>query len=256
MANDTVKLELQGDIQLDVFAEATKHFSELVIALSKDIAGQGAIEWGLDTLHYGSPAVMMWQGHADNTNILESVVVAVEEVGQSLETGRAVPYGEHIRKIAVEIARIPNGKITTLLLGSKTYTAHITSESFSRMGAKVFPDEISSYGQVVGYADTLSRRGLTVTIFDELFEKAVLCHFEPGEEAQMRDMWTNRRVAVFGYVTRDAVSGRPRAIRDIRKVEYLPEPNPESFSLSRGVIPFQVGDELPEHIVRRLRDAN
>lgn len=255
MVNDSVKLEMRGDIQIDVFAEAIKYFSELVIALSKEIAGQDTIEWGLDTLDYGSPAFMVWQGRSDDLDVVESVVGAVETVGQSLERGVAVPYNESIRSIAMNLAKVPNGKIDTVLLGSTNYLAQITSESISKIDLELQPSEVKSYGQVVGTAETVSsRQGFVVTIYDELFEKAVRCYFDQEQKSLMRDMW-EKRVSIHGYITRDAYSGRPRAIHEISSVEFLAEPDPDNFLSSRGTIPYDEGDDLPENIMRRFRDA-
>lgn len=256
MANDTVKLELRGDIQIDVFADAIRHFSELVLALSHEIAGRDLIEWELDTLDYGSPAVLMWQGHLDDIETVESVVVAVETVGKSLERGDAIPYGEQIRNIAVNLAKIPNGKIDTLLLGSSKTVASITSDAASNLENNIQPSEVSSYGQVVGTADTISRRqGYVVTIFDELFDKAVRCYFEQGQENLMRDMW-EKRVSVTGLIARDAYSGRPRAIRHISNVEFLPKSSLDNFIALKGSASYKPGDELPEETIRRFRDAS
>ncbi|MCA9936914.1 MAG: hypothetical protein H6662_15520 [Ardenticatenaceae bacterium] len=255
MINDTVKLELRGDIQIDVFSEAVRHFSELVVALSKDIAGQDTIEWELDTLEYGSPAVLTWQGHSDDVDIIENVVGAVETIGQKLEQGSAIPYGEQIRTIAHNLARIPNGKIDTLLLGSSQLISQITSESLSNLDTRFQPSEINSFGQVIGIAETVSsRQGNVVTIYDELFEKAVRCYFQEGQEDLMRNMW-GKRVVITGNITRDAFSGRPRTIRDISDVRFLQEPDEDRFLSLRGVLTYQKGDETSETIVRRFRDA-
>lgn len=255
MLNDKVKLELRGDIQLDIFVEAVKHFYELVAALSSEIAGKESVEWGLDTLEYGSPALMTWQGHADADDIVEGVVIAVENVGRSLERGGAIPYGQQIRDIALKLAKIPNGRIDTLLLGSEQNVATITHASTAGIDEYAIPSEISSYGQVIGRAETVSvHSGNVVTIYDELFRKGVRCYFGDEDKSRIQNM-LGKRVSVSGYVTRDTYSGRPRSIREINDVEYLPEPDSQAFLALEGVFSFRKGDEASEVTIRRLRDA-
>lgn len=97
-----------------------------------------------------------------------------------------------------------------------------------------------------------SRGGLRFTLYDLLHDKAVSCYLAEGYEEIMRDLW-GKIATVEGLVTRDPLSGRPLAVRQITTV--TPKPDlPISYRDARGAAPSLTG-LLPEHPIRRLRDA-
>ena len=258
MLTDIVSLELRGDIQIREFAQAVSHFSDLVHDLSEQIAGKGTVEWELAILEYGSPAILEWRGHASDFDNVEKVTGALESIGQNILSGRPIPYGKKISDSATSLLKIPNGKVHTLIVGSNNYKAAFTSDHKSNYVEE--SEEKSndfSYGEVVGIADTVTRHtGHIVTIYDELFERAVHCHFRSNQQEQMRDLW-GKRVVVTGEVERDKVTSRPLKIRDITNVKLLPA-NPlglvGSFERIRGLFSHSPNDELPEVTIRRMRD--
>lgn len=86
---------------------------------------------------------------------------------------------------------------------------------------------------------------------DLVHDKAVTCYLRPGHEEIMRDLW-GELVTVHGRVRREAETGRRMTIRDVRRIEPLPEGDRGSWTRARGVRE----DALPaEDRIRRIRDA-
>ena len=71
----------------------------------------------------------------------------------------------------------------------------------------------------------------------------------------MREAWGQRAPGLVARVSRERDSGRPVAIRQILKIEILEDVPPGSYLLAKGAVPWQPGDEMPEDIIRRLKDA-
>jgi hypothetical protein len=106
---------------------------------------------------------------------------------------------------------------------------------------------------VRGRVQTLSSRGrLRFTLYDALYDKAVSCYLAEGQEDIMRDAWGHVAL-VEGWVTRDPATDRPLSIRGIERVTLLPEGDPHGYRRARGAV---LGRELPEAIIRRLRDGD
>ena len=70
----------------------------------------------------------------------------------------------------------------------------------------------------------------------------------------MREAW-GRRARVSGRISRELSTGRPVVIRQILTVEILEDIAPGSYRLARGAVQWNVGEKMPEEIIRQLRDA-
>ena len=114
---------------------------------------------------------------------------------------------------------------------------------------------IAAYGAVEGRIQTLTtRRGLRFTLYDSLHDRAVSCHLREGQQETMRGLW-DRCAVVQGRVSRDAITGRPIAIRNITKIEPRPEARTGSYLEAREASPLRPGDPMPEDTLRKIRDA-
>lgn len=112
-----------------------------------------------------------------------------------------------------------------------------------------------AYGAVTGRTQTPNnRQGLRFTLYDALHDRAVACYLEEGREELMRGLW-GRMAIVEGWVSRDALTGRPITIRHASNVTPLREVEPGSLRNGRGIARPPAGAELPEVAIRRLRDA-
>jgi hypothetical protein len=251
LSKETVTFALEGDITLANFASALSDFNALIVNLSKEAGGGAPIEWVVEELYSGS-AIATFHGVYDDVRIVEAVVDAYEQVGDALSSGRDIPFSKAVQKHAYNITNLLNGKITAVRFETAGRDFLISGKTLS--GGKALPMKYS-LGTVKGTIETLSmRKKLSFTIWDSLFDKPVNCYLKEGYEERMREAW-GKHAVVSGKIGRQAETGRPIVIREIKSIRILDEPEPGSYRHARGVLPRTQGGEKPEVLLRRLRDA-
>lgn len=250
MPKDTLALILHGEVSLEDFAEAIERLSALVENLTREVAFSSDIEWEIAQLKSSSPTTIV-KGISKNLIDVEKVIQAYGIVGQAMEMDKPIPYSEAVAREARAISGILNGKITSVEFKTDDYEAIVEKPLTDEESA----EKDYSIGTVTGYVETLSKHGrLRFIIYDMLFGRAVICYLSDKFEKEMLDAW-DRRVSVAGKVYRDPDTGRPEEIRDINYIKVHEEVPPGAFMAAQGVLPWKEGDELPEQIIRRLRDA-
>jgi hypothetical protein len=251
MASDTLTLKLQGDVSLADFAKAIARFNALVNGLTETVAPDANIDWSVADLQTGS-ATATTLGIAKTDEPLLLVRRAYLSVGQALESDTPVAYGRSVREAAVGIRAILNGRVTEAIFETAD------SEAVVRAAAAqptVIRPAIQNKGAVTGRIQTLlSRGGLRFTLYDLLHDKAVSCYLEEGKEDLLRDAW-GRLAIVEGLVRRDPITGRPMAIRHVSTIHVPPDQAPDAYQAARGAVPLPPGSQMPEDVIRRLRDA-
>ena len=251
MPKNTISLKLNGDVPLAEFSKAMGHLSALIEELTKDVSGKVEIEWEIARLEGGSATAVI-AGRSYDETAVEKVVQAYEVIGEAIEKDEPIPYSTSIADEARAITQILNGKITSIEMSTEDFGVSI-EKSLEIEGEY---DKEYSYGTVTGTVETLSKHGrLRFVLYDSLFNRAVICYLNQDQHSLMLDAW-DKRVTVAGKVFRDHVTGRPIEIRDISYVEPRKEVPPGSFMKVEGVIPWKEGDEYPEEIIRRYRDAS
>lgn len=251
MPKDTLTFALEGDVTLGYFAIALSEFDALLNNLSKEVGGDAKIDWMVEELYAGS-AIGTFHGIYEDVKIVETIVDAYEEVGDALSSGRDIPFSEAVRRNARNITSILDGRITAVRFETPARDFLISSKTLA--GVKVPPMKYG-LGTVKGTIQTLSmRKKLSFTIWDSLFDKPVNCYLKEGDEERMRNAW-GKPAVVSGKIGRQAETGRPIVIREVKSIHILEKPEPGSYRRARGVLPWGQGDEKPEAILRRLRDA-
>jgi hypothetical protein len=251
MAKDTVSLVLGGDVPLATFARVMGNFSALIRSLSDEVVGPGAIEWEISHLEGGSATAVV-RGIYDVAADVERVVQAYGIVGQCLEQARPVPYSDEVVLTAKSITSILDGKVRSVEFVTDDYVASITEPLVEEeeRGHRLY-----SLGTVRGVIETISLRGrLKFTLYDDLFDRAVHCYPDEGQREHLRKVW-GKHVSVSGWIYRDPDMGRPLEITRLGTILILEDFPPDSYKAARGVMPWRLGDELPEVLIRRLRDA-
>ncbi len=251
MANDTLTFALEGEIPLNEFSKALSEFNALIHDLTTEVAGGVNIDWVVEELKSGS-AIAIIHGFADDMAAIENVVNAYGDVGEALETGQKIPYSPQIEKRASAITAILNGRIKAIRFETPTKDSYITSVSHKGEKTRAIKRSI---GTVKGTIQSLSmRKQLQFTLWDSMFDKAVNCYLEYGQEEIMRKAW-GKRAIVSGCVARLPESGLPINVRNITEIKIISPIQPESYRSARGVIPWKEGDERSEELIRSLRNG-
>jgi len=190
-------------------------------------------------------------GKSTDEVAVEKVVHAYEVIGKSIEERDPIPYSREISRHARAITEVLNGKITSIEMMTDDFDAQIIE-------AHTYEEELKSdftFGTVTGKVETLSKRGkMRFVLYDTLFNKAVNCYLALNQEHLMLDAW-DKRIMVSGKIFRDPITIRPVAVRDINYLEIMKESQPGAILQVKGILPWREGDEFPEVIIRRYRDA-
>ena len=232
-------------MELGQFHEGIHRFRQLVEALTP----RKGVKWVVEDLQPGS-AVITLRGVSESPDKVEKIVSDYGNIGKSLETNTQLHYNRRVQRAAERVQDVAETveyvRFETPLVDYTVFGVGIVKEDRqSRVGI----------GAVTGKVQTLSNRGsLRFNLYDTIHDKAVSCYLQPGQEDLMREVW-GRRVRVSGQVSREAVTGLPKVIRQIQDIETLKEVEPGAYRLAKGAIPRQPGDALPEEVVRQLRDG-
>lgn len=249
MAKDTITFILHGDIPLDLFSEAIERWSKLVDILSKEVGERTDIEWEIAKLKSSDPTVIV-RGKSPDMPAVEKVVAAQWVVWHALEKKEPIPYSDAVASRARAITGILNGKISHI---------EIKTDDSSAIVEESFVDESNenrdfSFGTVTGYVETITKHNkLRFTIYDLIFNRAVTCQFTDEQKKMVVSVW-EKRVRIAGKIFRDGQTGRPIEIQEVSGIELLEDSAQGSFEAASGIIPWRKGDELPEEVIRRIRN--
>ncbi len=249
MGSTTITLALEGEVLLDPFAHVTGHFHGLVAGLSSELAQEADIAWVMEDLEViGAMTTIRWE--SAHLAAVERVVRAYDVVGKSLERSQPIPYSERVAIEARGILAVLNGKITAIRFETANEDSIVTS---APSGA---PQRlVTSFGAIKGRIQSRTgRTSLRFTLFDSVSNRGVSCYLQEGREELMDSDWDQRAI-VEGWVSRDPITGRPIAIRQVSQVTLLKDVKPGSFRAARGVVSIGGDRLLPEDAIRRLRDG-
>lgn len=247
MDKNTITFEIGGRVELKGFAEGIAAFQRLVNALTPRSSG---VTWVVDDLQPGS-AIATFRGEADNPAAVARIVSGYEQVGAAMASYSDL--SEFDGKVVSAVRRIKALTRMTEYVRLETEAGDFTIyPNGHQPPAPALP---TSIGAITGRIQTLSNRnGLRFNLYDTVHDKAVSCYLASGQEELIREAW-GQRATVTGRVSREAVAGRPVAIRQIVDITTLAEPVPGSYRQARGAVPWQPDQPRPEDVIRRLRDA-
>jgi len=254
MPNDIIALNLDGDISVGCYADALEKFAGLIKALNKDV-GEGAdITWIISRLQAGSTFT-----EARGKPAREDAYPAVERMadaylasGEAIAENRLPPYSPEVQNAALRLVSVMNGECRGMRW--ENVKDDVTFEQ-ARPQHFEKKETYGAWGGIEGRVQTLSSRGsLRFTLYDLLHDRAVSCYLTSGAEEIMRDVW-GKVALVEGWVKRDAQTGRPITIRQIRNVTLLTECPPGSYRDAMGAVKRQPDQMRGEEIIRRLRDV-
>lgn len=246
MAKDTLTFELGGRVELKDFEDGISAFRRLVSAITPRRAG---VAWEVADLHPGSASTTI-QGVAGSPSAIEKVVTDYGQIGAALAR-RETPqrYNKQVKK-AVDAIKNLNHSIEYIRFETpdNEFTVYRNGDE------RAMPAPTVSIGAVTGRIQTLSNRaGLRFNLYDAVHDKAVGCYLGSDQEELIRQAW-GRWATVAGKVSREPLTGRPIAIRQIISLETLNEAAPGAYREARGILQWQPGDPLPEDVIRKMRD--
>ena len=253
MPDNTLTFEIGGQIELKDLEEGIRLFTQLINALTP----REGVAWIVHDLQSGSADVTLKCEAAEA--VAGRVMHDCESIGKHMSNGTSDYEPELFasdKRGAMEAAK----KIRAFAASESIEYVGLQTESVyftvRPIDASTPPAASSStsIGAITGRVQTLnSRRGLKFTLYDDIHDKAVTCFLKSGQEGKMREVW-GRRAKVTGAITRDA-DDKPKSISEVAAVELLEEVPPDAYKQARGAIPWTPGDELPEEVIRRMRDA-
>ena len=247
MPYDTLTLELEGEVSLAAFAVTMERFKALVTALVEHCHAKGEVQWQIAELHAGSAEVTI-RGETSDSEALTTIAQTYVAIGEALARGGPLSYPERIMRPAQELTHVLGEAVVALRFAAAEREAVVTTRADMPALQRTY-----AWGELTGIVETLQRHWrLQCTLYDVLLAKPVVCRLRPEHEETIRALW-GKTVVVSGRIGRDPVTGHPvevRDIRDIRPVEPVP---PGSYQRARGIL--DLGEEPPEVLVRRLRDA-
>lgn len=253
--SDTVTIALDGTVSLSDYSVAVSRFAALVTALAVESQAED-VAWQIEALDYSS-AITTARGLPQNgsgSEQVDRVVRAYLEVGKALEHGTTIPYSPKVGREARAIAEVLKGSQVDAIRFETAEADAIIREVAVAQAPPVATRQ-GAYGAVTGRIQTLTNRNaLRFIVYDHIYDRAVSCYLVEGRESMMRQMW-DRIAIVEGWITRDPETGRPLTVRRVSSVTPLTEREPQDYMKARGALPLSDGDDRPENVIRRLRDA-
>lgn len=254
MNNNTLTIQLEGDVSLADFVNTMTHFNRFITELSKEVTGDDAIEWVIDDLQAGS-ALATVVGFSPEQDKVARVIDAYERVGEAVESNTGFPYSDRVRNELVAITKKISDKITAIRFETAKHD-YITYQTFDGESV-VHSKPQARLGTVKGRVQSISSRGrLTFKLYDGLFDQAITCYVkeDKAQEEKMKAIWGNV-VWVTGLVLRDYNTGRAKSVREITRIDIVPTVEPGSYKKAMGALAW-MGDEPAEVTIRRLRDED
>ena len=243
----TLTFEICGRVEMRDLREGMTHFDHLILGLTP----REGVSWVVEDLRAGGKAIEL-RGESDDPAVLERIVAEYEEVGLDLSLNQHPILRNFMVSAAARDILALAERVDCVKMGTPRQCHVIRGR-----GADVFKrsDHLIRRGAITGTAHTLSvKDGLKLILSKSPANRAIECHLGPEHEDAAREA-LGKRVTVYGEVWSDGKTGRPKLIRDARKVDILPVPEPGAYKKARGIAPWKPGDMRAEEVIRRSRDA-
>lgn len=255
MSNDTITLALEGPATLDDYAVAMHRFRILMNLLSREIARDVDIEWQVTQLEKGSLLTGI-TGFSVYQPIVTQVVDAAFDSMEAIREERQFPYSQDVAEAFAGLTDILKDERITAV-GFRNSARQVTViEPFDVEREPA--GTIYALGTITGTVEMVTRRGhLRANVYDPLFDKPIDVRLDEEQAETMTKLLVlKQRVTVAGRISHDPETGRPLRVQDVRYIQAVPIAEPGQYRRASGVLPWHEGDENPEDIIRRMRDAS
>ncbi|MGN6030031.1 MAG: hypothetical protein ACTHQE_00050 [Thermomicrobiales bacterium] len=257
-------LHLDGEVSLDRLTVALDVWRRALVDIGEHVGASHVLGSEVRDLQTGS-AIIGVSITFDAPSPADAFTLTYDRLGQRAR-GDAVPgFPSQLEPHVSELQRIVSsdgGQGMTLASESAdTFIPAVPPTDPKRAPSAPYNASSSlphteAYGVVGGRLQSLSnRKGLHIVLYDDLFDRAVRCVVPQEEQDALRELW-DREVLVEGLVRRDAASGRPLSIRNIRRIVARTSPiDPRAWVRARGALK-DVAPEIPsEEMMRRIRNG-
>lgn len=223
-------LTLDGAITSSQFLKAVESFFRVLTNVANKATNTNdAFTW-LVRVREGS-AIIEAQPAPRNATLeqIPIAISAIEHGVSSLEAGmteRPKYFDDIAMKAIKELSQVTENDISVKIkLGNKKTIAKLSAITVASVNS-VLEALYTDYGTIEGKLETVSKRhGYQFTLFDDLTDHAVRCHFDPSMLKRVLDVF-EYRVSVWGAIKyrRDGtpVSIQVEDFRTLRKSDELP----------------------------------
>lgn len=247
MSRNSITVAYEGKVSPRDAKALINNFAALVELLSDEVANAKDIKWEVSKIEGGSASITVVGTH-DLPQSVQAVVSAWETIGTSLKRGTPIPYSNKVKKHIDGITKQLNERVTAARFVTQRKSFEILHADI--VAQLAHSETFTSFGSVKGRVQTIStRREPKITVYDHLFDKAVTCHLDPSQEHQLLE-YMNKEVLVAGKVTRDALTGQAKSIREISLIEEIEKADDDSYRTTRGSLSW-MGDEPAEKMIKR-----
>ena len=248
---EAITFAIDGEIDLDLFAAAVGRLKDLASALSDDLSPNDELRWRLSDLRTGS-AVMTLTPESPSVAAVQRVMRGFNDVGAALQEDLPLEFSPRVAKAARRLGGLTRRKgirAVRFRTAARTSTVVKLGEK-----ARATVPQRHALGAVSGLVTSLKKLDdLEFAVTDGVFAASVTCHLRAGQEEEARGAW-NKYVTVTGMVERDPGTGRPRHVRQVSRIEPLPERPRGAWRNARGALSWTPGDPPAEAAIRRIRD--
>ncbi|RMG82665.1 MAG: hypothetical protein D6712_14270 [Chloroflexi bacterium] len=252
MNNQLIEFAIDGDIQLHQFSTAINDFKGLLEQLVVETVPEEKIVWRLADLQFSS-AIMILEPQSPKTEATRVVIEAFEAVARFLTDNRnPFQFSAALKKQAQKLANF------TRESGIEGMRFSVNQRDYILQPLDLstpMPEIVVSWGTLKGRMQSISsRRQLRITVYDALFDKAVICYLTEDWRHKLPQLW-DKDVIVSGKVTRRRDTGQPVSVRQITDIQPVADFQSGDYKQARGALVRVLGDENAEESIRRLRDA-
>lgn len=246
---NTVTLELTGEVPIESFVKALTEFNGLIAALSQEVGGTKAkAEWVVSDLRAGS-AITTIRGFSTDDDLIAQVIQAFTNLGRSMKSDEPLAYSPRVRKKAKALTTVIGDHVKAVVLGTVRERFEIVTPLEMKR-----QDTLYRRSTVVGSVHTLNdRKHIEFVLYDALFDRPVHCYATEETKDLLRDIW-GKRVTVIGRVGRKPDTGYPFEVKDIENIIIAPQIVERQFESARGILAPGI-DEQPEVTIGRMRDG-
>ena len=234
MAVVDLTLGLEGDVSLDVFGRAAEYLDQLAAAITAEQSFADAVTWQASGagLERGATSVA---GECVGDDMATGILHRYLAVGRILAGKESATCSQPVRSIAAKMALLLDEGVAALRFDTAIGTAWAPYAD---------PESREAPGCVTGWREPQAAPvGVRFALLDDITGQSVSCYLDQPDH-DLHEALRDRRITVYGLVSRQAFSKHPSTVRAITKIELDPRSRADGWEQAmqtRPGIPGAVG---------------